>query len=198
MTMTFSRRELLSLVSGAIAAPALPAWAASTASGAAKSQLTAYVFSFAGLEGGAINLAGFAGKPFIVVNTASLCGYTPQFTGLEALWQRFRARGLTVVGVPSNDFGGQEPGTPKDIAHVAHASYGVSFPLAAKAAVRGPEAHRFFKWAAAERPAETPQWNFHKYLIGRDGYIANVFPTGTEPGDPRVIAAIEKQLGGEG
>ena len=195
--MSYSRRDMLALLSCAAVAPALPAFAAAPGA-AAKSRLTAYVFSFEGLEGGAIDLAKFAGKPVLVVNTASLCGYTPQFGGLQVLWERYRKRGLTVVGVPSNDFGGQEPGTAKDIAHVAHASYGVTFPLAAKVAVRGPNAHRFYKWAAAERPAETPQWNFHKYLIGTDGSIAAVFPTGTEPGAPQVIAAIEKQLGGEG
>ena len=196
--MTVARRCLLQMGALAAIAPSLPAFAAAQAAAPGQSHLTAWVFSFDGLEGGTINLATFAGKPVMVVNTASLCGYTPQYTGLQALWSRYKARGLTVIGVPCNDFGGQEPGTPAMIAAVAREDHGVTFPLAAKTAVRGPAAHRFYKWAAAERPAETPQWNFHKYLIGRDGMIAAVFPTGTEPGDPRVIAAVEKQLGGEG
>ena len=110
------------------------------------------------------------------------------------MWTRYRDKGLLIIGVPSNDFGGQEPGGPDEINKTAHGEYGVSFPLAAKAEVRGPAAHPFYKWAALERPGDGPRWNFHKYLIGRDGQIAAVFSTQTEPTDPRVIAAIEKEL----
>jgi glutathione peroxidase len=98
--------------------------------------------------------------------------------------------------VPSNDYGGQEPGGPTEILHTAHDEYGVRFPLAAKVDIKGQAAHPFYKWAALERPGEQPRWNFHKYLIGRDGHIAAVFSTPVEPTDPRVIAAIEKELGG--
>ena len=157
------------------------------------SRLTAYAFSFARLDGGDIRLADFAGKPILVVNTASLCGYTPQYAGLQELWIRFHDRDLMIVGVPSNDFGGQEPGTAADITETANHHYGVTFPLAAKAVVKGPAAHPFYKWAAAERPLETPRWNFHKYLIGRDGRIAAVFSTQTEPNDPKVVAAIARE-----
>ena len=158
------------------------------------SRPTAYAFSFTGLDGGAIRLAEHSGKPILVVNTASQCGYTPQFTGLQELWTRYRERGLLIVGVPSNDYGGQEPGGPAEINQTAHGEYGVSFPLAAKAEVRGPAAHPFYKWAALERPGDTPRWNFHKYLVGRDGHIAAVFSTQIEPTDPRVIAAIDREL----
>jgi glutathione peroxidase len=158
------------------------------------SRPTAYAFSFQGLDGRSIRLAEHAGKPILIVNTASLCGYTPQFTGLQQLWARYRERGLLIVGVPSNDFGGQEPGGAAEIDRTAHGEYGVSFPLAAKAEVQGAAAHPFYKWAALERPGESPRWNFHKYLVGRDGRIAAVFATQTEPSDPRVIAAIEKEL----
>ena len=96
------------------------------------SRVTAYAFTFAGLEGGDIRLADHAGKPILIVNTASLCGYTPQYAGLQQLWSRFRERGLVIIGVPSNDFGGQEPGGASEIMQTAHAEYGVSFPLAAK------------------------------------------------------------------
>ena len=156
--------------------------------------MTAYAFTFAGLAGGDIKLADYAGKPILVVNTASLCGYTPQYAGLQELWTRFRARGLAIVGVPSNDFGNQEPGEANDIAHTAHQGYGVTFPLAAKADVKGASPHPFYKWAAAERPLDLPRWNFHKYLVGRDGHIAASFPSTVEPTDARVIAAIEKEL----
>ena len=158
------------------------------------SRPTAYAYSFPGLDGAAIRLAEHAGKPILVVNTASLCGYTPQYTGLEQLWQRYRERGLMIVGVPSNDFGGQEPGGAAEIVKTAHQEYGVSFPLAAKAEVRGPAPHPFYKWAALERPGDTPRWNFHKYLVGRDGRIAAVFATQVEPMDARVITAIEREL----
>jgi glutathione peroxidase len=130
-----------------------------------------------------------------VVNTASQCGYTPQYTGLQEVWTRFKDRGLLLVGVPSNDFGGQEPGGAAEITETAHHQYGVTFPITAKADVKGANAHPFYKWAAGELPNATPQWNFHKYLIGRDGHIAAAFPSAVEPTDTRVIIAIAKELG---
>jgi glutathione peroxidase len=158
------------------------------------SRSTAYAFSFAGLDGATLSLAEHAGKPILVVNTASQCGYTPQLAGLQQLWARYRDRGLLIIAVPSNDFGGQEPGTPVDIMHTAHDEYGVRFPLAAKVEVKGRNPHPFYKWAATEKPLETPRWNFHKYLIGRDGHIAAVFATDVEPMDGRVVQAIAKEL----
>ena len=159
------------------------------------SRPTAYAFSFAGLAGDSIRLAAYAGKPILVVNTASLCGYTPQYAGLQELWTRFHERGLMIVAVPSNDFGGQEPGGAEEIGATAQRQYGVTFPLAAKAEVKGAQAHPFYKWAAAERPLETPRWNFHKYLVGRDGHIAAAFPAAVEPTDARVVNAIARELG---
>lgn len=183
------RRQVLTLVAGALATPT-----AVLAQSPAMSRVTAYAFSFAGLEGGDIRLADYAGKPILIVNTASLCGYTPQYTGLQQLWTRYHDRGLMIIGVPSNDFGGQEPGGPDDIMKTAHDEYGVSFPLTAKVEVKGKSPHPFYKWAAVERPLDTPRWNFHKYLIGRDGHIAAVFQTEIEPMDARVINAIVKEL----
>src|ERR1700758_1127345 len=154
------------------------------------SRITAYAFSFPALEAGDIRLAEYTGHPVLVVNTASQCGYTPQYAGLQQLWTEFHGRGLTIIGVPSNDFGGQEPGGSKEIAETAQHQYGVTFPIAAKAVVNGPDAHPFYKWAAAARPMDVPRWNFHKYLIGHDGYIAEVFPSAVEPSDTRVKTAI--------
>jgi glutathione peroxidase len=185
-------RQLSGLLLGSFACPAL-AQPIST-KGTAMTPLTAYAFSFAGLEGDAIRLADYAGKPIMVVNTASLCGFAPQYAGLEQLFARFHDRGLMIIGVPSNDFGGQEPGGPAEISETANKEYGVTFPLSAKADVKGPNAHPFYKWAATERPQETPKWNFHKYLIGSDGYISEVFPTEVEPTDPRVVDAVAKEL----
>lgn len=158
------------------------------------SRIPAYAYSFPALSGDDIRLAAFAGKPLLIVNTASLCGYTPQYAGLQELWNEFRERGLTVIAVPSNDFGGQEPGSTNEISETAHHQYGVTFPVTAKAVVTGAKAHPFFKWAADARPREVPKWNFHKYLIDRDGYIADVFPSAVAPTDTRVKTAIAKAL----
>jgi glutathione peroxidase len=181
------RRRVLALIAGTLAAPAF-------AHAQAMSRITAYAFSFAGLDGGDIRLADYAGKPILIVNTASLCGYTPQYAGLQQLWTRFHQRGLMIVGVPSNDFGGQEPGSADDIKQTAQGNYHVGFPLAAKAQVKGANPHPFYKWAASERPLELPRWNFHKYLVGHDGHIAAVFATDIEPADARVVDAIAKEL----
>jgi glutathione peroxidase len=186
--MMLHRRHALAFLAGAAVSPAL-------AQAPAMNRVTAFAFSFAALDGGTIRLADHAGKPIMVVNTASLCGYTPQYTGLQEVWTRFKDRGLLLVGVPSNDFGGQEPGGATEIDETAHHQYGVTFPITAKAEVKGPGAHPFYRWAAAEQPADPPRWNFHKYLIGRDGHIAAVFPSAVEPTDTRVITAIAKELG---
>jgi len=160
----------------------------------AMSRITAYGFSFAALKGGDIRLADYAGKPLLVVNTASLCGFTPQYAGLQELWTQFHERGLTIIGVPSNDFGGQEPGGAGDIAETAEHTYHVTFPITAKTTVKGPNAHPFYKWAAVERPADLPSWNFHKYLVGRDGYLVDAFSSRVEPTDTRVVTAIARTL----
>lgn len=157
------------------------------------SRMTAWTFSFPGPDGGEVRLADYAGKVILVVNTASFCGYTNQFSALGKLHRTYGGKGLVVIGVPSNDFGAQEPGGPKEIAATAK-EHGADFTLTAKTIVRGEGAHRFFRWAAAERPHDAPRWNFHKYLIGRDGLIADVFPTQTTPDDSRVIAIIKREL----
>lgn len=184
-----SRRTVLSLSLAGALAPVARAWA-----DGGMSRISAYAFSFPALSGEDIRLAAFTGKPLLVVNTASLCGYTPQYAGLQEIWTAFRERGLTVIGVPSNDFGSQEPGGTSEITATAHHQYGVTFPVTAKAAVVGVRAHPFYKWAAEARPKDVPRWNFHKYLIGRDGYIAEVFPSAIEPADTRVKTAIARAL----
>ena len=158
------------------------------------SQVTAYAFTFKGLDGSEILLSSFAGRPILVINTASLCGYTPQYVGLQALWKSYGGKGLVVLGVPSNDFGGQEPGGASDIGKTAREEYHVTFPLTEKVAVKGRDAHPFYRWAAQTRPQEAPRWNFHKYLIGRDGHLKAGFTSATAPDDPQIIAAIEREL----
>jgi glutathione peroxidase len=185
--MIIDRRQTLAALACLLAAPA----AAQTPG---MSRMTASAFSFAALDGGDIRLSAYAGKPILVVNTASQCGYTPQYAGLQELWTRYRERGLMIIAVPSNDFGGQEPGGASEIHATANHVYGITFPLAEKAVVKGASPHPFYKWAASERPLDVPRWNFHKYLIGRDGHVVAAFPSAVEPTDPRLIAAIEKQL----
>lgn len=184
-----NRRTMLAAALAGTLAPATRVFA-----DGGMSRISAYAFSFPALAGDDIRLAAFTGKPLLVVNTASLCGYTPQYAGLQELWSEFRGRGLTVIGVPSNDFGGQEPGGASEITETAHHQYGVTFPVTAKAVVVGAKAHPFYRWAADSRPREVPRWNFHKYLIGRDGYIADVFASAVEPADTRIKTAIAKTL----
>lgn len=156
---------------------------------------TAHDFTFTGLTGGEIALKDYAGKAVLVVNTASACGLTPQYSGLEALWQDYRARGLVVLGVPSNDFGAQEPGPEDQIKSFCDTRFAVDFPMTAKQVVVGEAAHPFYRWAlAVAGEGAVPKWNFHKYLVGPDGRLAGVFGSRTAPQDPAVVAAIEAAL----
>ncbi len=155
----------------------------------------AYRFQFAALDGAPLPLSAWRGRPVLVVNTASFCGYTPQYSGLEALWRRYRDRGLVVLGVPSNDFGRQEPGSAAEIGEFCTTNYAVDFPLAGKCEVIGAAAHPFYRWVAETLGEDAaPRWNFHKYLIGPDGRLEGVWPSQVEPTDPRITAEIERLL----
>ncbi len=152
-------------------------------------------FTFEAIDGRPMPLANFKGKVLLVVNTASFCGFTKQNAGLQALYQRYEAKGLVVIGVPSNDFGEQEPKAEGEIADFCKGAFGVTFPLTTKQVVKGADAHPFYTWAAATLgSANAPRWNFHKYLVSADGQLASAFPTQTEPLSPKVIAAIEAEL----
>jgi glutathione peroxidase len=139
------------------------------------------------------SLCEFAGKVVLVVNTASECGYTPQYEGLEALYRRHRERGLVILGFPSNDFGGQEPGSNKEIASFCVNQYAIDFPMFAKSSVRGAGANPLFA-DLAKATGQAPRWNFHKYLIDRGGRVVQSFDTRVAPEDPRLVGAIEKLL----
>jgi glutathione peroxidase len=145
------------------------------------------------LQGEPADLCRYAGQVVLVVNTASRCGYTDQYRGLEALYQRYRERGFVVLGVPSNDFGGQEPGTDAQVADFCERTYKVRFPMLSKSAVRGPQAVPLYKGLAAST-GEGPGWNFHKYLIGRDGRALGSFSSDVTPESARLVAAVEKAL----
>ena len=155
----------------------------------------AHAFGFTAIDGTPLPLSRFAGKAVLVVNTASRCGFTGQYRGLQALWSDYRDRGLVVLGVPSNDFGRQEPGTEAEIKAFCGEDFGVDFPLTAKTAVRGAEAHPFYRWARAEAGVlAAPKWNFHKYLIAPDGGLAAWFYSWTTPGAARLRRAVEAVL----
>lgn len=139
------------------------------------------------------NLCQYAGKVVLVVNTASYCGFTKQYEGLEALYARYEKRGLVVLGFPSNDFGQQEPGDAKQIADLCFNTYGVKFPMLDKTTVVGPRRNAFYAQLFQATKA-APQWNFHKYLIARDGKAVSSFASDVEPGSKTLVTAIEAAL----
>jgi len=156
---------------------------------------SAHEFSFRTIAGEPLPLSDFKGKAVLVVNVASQCGLTPQYSGLEALWKSRRDDGLVVVGVPCNDFGSQEPGTEAEIKTFCETRYSVDFPLTAKEHVIGDAAHPLYKWVAEELgEAAMPKWNFHKYLFNKDGSIAGTFGSRTPPDDSAMNEAIEAAL----
>ncbi|MEP6608039.1 MAG: glutathione peroxidase [Burkholderiaceae bacterium] len=138
-------------------------------------------------------LCQYQGRVLLVVNTASYCGFTPQYEGLEKLHAEYAARGLTVLGFPSSDFGNQEKANNKDIAEFCFNTYGVKFPMFAKSSVAGKSANPFFS-ELAQSTGQPPKWNFHKYLIGRDGKVVAAFNSETAPLDPHVTSQIERLL----
>ncbi|MEV4421888.1 glutathione peroxidase [Patulibacter sp. NPDC049589] len=145
------------------------------------------------LDGTPQDLSEYLGKVVLVVNTASKCGLTPHYEGLQALYERLGDRGLVVLGFPANDFRGQEPGTAEEIAEVCRRDYGVTFPVFAKAPVLGDDATPLFRDLTAA--SEAPDWNFTKYVLDREGRLVRRFEARTEPGDPELAAEIERLLG---
>jgi glutathione peroxidase len=155
----------------------------------------AYEFQFNTIDGAPLPLTSFRDKVVLVVNTASACGLTPQYDGLEKLYSDYREKGLVVLGVPCNQFAGQEPGTEAAIKTFCETRFSVDFPLTSKVEVKGAGAHPFYKWAQEQlgEPA-IPVWNFHKILIGRGGEALQAFGPRTEPQAPEITGAIEKAL----
>ena len=156
---------------------------------------TAYQFAFDGLWADHVPLTAFEGEVVMVVNTASRCGFTPQYEGLQQIYAEYHGQGFEIVGVPANNFMGQEPGSDAEIQEFCTLNYGVTFPMAAKTDVIGEARHPFFAWAEQGLgEAAVPQWNFHKILIGRDGRLIAAFPTRTEPTSEEVRTAITTAL----
>ena len=159
------------------------------------SDKTAYDFSFESLDGGLMPLSAYKGKVLLVVNTASKCGFTPQYKGLEALYTQYKNKGLMIIGVPSNDFGQQELGTRTEIRQFCLLNYGVTFPMTDKQVVSGNNAHPFYQWAYSVLGfGSAPKWNFHKILIDTHGNAVDYFSSITPPDSDKLKAAIEKLL----
>ena len=157
---------------------------------------TVYDFSAVSIDGKPIALADYRGKVLLIVNTASACGFTPQFKGLEQLWRDFGPQGLVVVGFPSNEFGGQDPGSNEEIASFCEMNYGVSFPMMAKVQVNGAEAHPLWQWLKSEKAGflgtQAIKWNFSKFLVGRDGQVLKRYAPTDAP--EKLRADIEAAL----
>jgi len=147
------------------------------------------------LKGQPDNLCKYEGKVVLVVNTASYCGYTPQYEGLEALYQKYQGQGLVVLGFPSNDFGKQEPGTNAEVADFCERTYKVKFPMYEKTVVAGADANPLYKGLAA-KTGEAPKWNFHKYVLNRKGEPVGSFNSKVKPDDPKLVEAVENALAG--
>ena len=156
----------------------------------------AFAYTLPALDSGTLDLSAWEGRPLLIANTASRCGFTPHYAGLQRVWAEYRNRGLVVIGVPSNDFGRQEPGSEAEIGAFCQKNYGVTFPMAAKLHVTGAEAHPLFRFLGEQGGLlARPRWNFYKYLIGPDGRLASWFSSLTRPESGRVRAAVERTLG---
>jgi len=156
---------------------------------------SAHDFSFTSIDGENLPLANFKGKVLLIVNTASMCGFSSQYRGLQNLWASYRDRGLVVLGVPSDDFGGQELDSAAEVKSFCTINYNIDFPMTDIAHVRGPEAHPFYKWVAdAHGGLAVPRWNFHKHLVDVDGHLVDWFASTTGPSSSKLRRAIEKIL----
>ena len=157
--------------------------------------VSAFDFSFPSIEGTNLNLSDYQGRVLLIVNTASRCGFTRQYSALQNLWSAYRKEGLVVIGVPSNDFGGQELGTEAEVKQFCEVNFDIDFPMTAITKIKGAQAHEFYKWAEAQvGMLGKPKWNFHKFLVGRDGQIADWFSSVSEPDSPKFRSAIEQAL----
>jgi len=158
---------------------------------------SAHDFTFSGIDNKPIDMKQYKGHPVLVVNVASFCGFTPQYTELQKLHETYGPKGLVVLGVPSNDFGAQEPKTEAEIAKFCEINYGVTFPMTAKQKVVGMDAHGLYQWIGGEAgEGALPKWNFHKYLIDKDGKLAGSWPSKVGPLSPEITGAVQVALAG--
>jgi glutathione peroxidase len=156
-----------------------------------------YHFTMKDIDGKVVPLDKFKGKVLLVVNVASKCGLTPQYAGLQKLYTEYKDKGLVILGFPANEFRGQEPGTNEEIKKFCSATYGVTFPMFSKIAVKGDEIHPLYQWLIgnSDRPKEDIEWNFAKFVVGRDGKTIKRFAPKSTPDSPELVAAIKEALG---
>ena len=156
---------------------------------------TFYDFKINSINGEELNLSSFNGKTILLVNVASKCGFTKQYSGLQELWSKYQTKGLIVLGVPSNQFGAQEPGTNNDIKEFCEVNFNITFPMTTKVNVKGDNAHDIYKWAKENfGNSAVPKWNFHKILINKEGKIEDTFASFTKPMSQKLIKIIENIL----
>ena len=155
----------------------------------------AYDFNFYDLDGSPLNLTEYKDKVIVVVNVASQCGFTNQYEDMQKVWEKYQVKGVIMLGVPSNDFGNQEPGSNKEIKNFCEAKFGITFPMTGKVSVKGENAHPFYLWAKANHgKSAIPKWNFHKIIIDKNGKIVDTFASITNPSSKKFITALEKIL----
>tara|TARA_B100001123_G_C14860509_1_gene847821 strand:- start:38 stop:589 length:552 start_codon:yes stop_codon:yes gene_type:complete len=155
----------------------------------------AYDFNFKDLDGSNLSLSEYKGKVIIVVNVASQCGFTSQYEDMQKVWDKYQSKGIVMLGVPSNDFGKQEPGSNEDIKNFCEVKFGISFPMTEKVSVKGSEAHPFYIWAKENHgKSAVPKWNFHKIIIDKNGKVAETFTSITNPSSKKFIKALEKLI----
>ena len=155
----------------------------------------AYDFNFKDIDGSNLSLSEYKGKVIIVVNVASQCGFTKQYEDMQKIWDKYQSKGIVMIGVPSNDFGKQEPGSNEDIKNFCAAKFGISFPMTEKVSVKGSEAHPFYIWAKENHgKSAVPKWNFHKIIIDKNGKVAETFTSITNPSSKKFINTLEKLI----
>ena len=161
----------------------------------AKYEKLAYNFNFKDLDGTNLSLSEYKNKIIVVVNVASQCGFTTQYEDMQKIWEKYQSKGLIILGVPSNDFGGQEPGTNKEIKNFCEAKFGISFPMTEKVSVKGSNAHPFYLWAKENHgKSAIPKWNFHKIIINKEGKVSETFSSIVNPSSKKFLNSIEKLL----
>ena len=161
----------------------------------AKYEKLTYDFVFKNLDGGTLNLAEFKKKVIVVVNVASQCGFTSQYEDMQKVWEKYQKMGIVMLGVPSNDFGKQEPGSNKEIKNFCEAKFGITFPMTEKVSVKGSSAHPFYIWAKENHgKSAVPKWNFHKIIIDRSGKVTKVFSSMTNPSSKKFIKVLENLI----
>jgi len=155
----------------------------------------AHEFIFKGINGSELNLSNYKNKVIVVVNVASQCGFTSQYEDMQNVWKNYQSKGVIFLGIPSNDFGKQEPGSSAEIKNFCESKFGITFPMTEKVSVKGINAHPFYKWAEKNYgKAAIPKWNFHKIIVGKNGKIEDTFASITNPSSKKFIKGLEKAL----